>query len=46
MLLGWKRGELKWRSVKKAAARRGVGLDAILSLVDEHAVHVAWRCAI
>ncbi len=33
-LLGWKRGELKWRSVKKAARRRGVTLNEIIHIID------------
>jgi len=32
-LLGWRRGELKWRSVKKAARRRGVEPLSVARLV-------------
>ncbi len=34
-LLGWKRGELKWRSVKKAARRRGIDPRLVATLVAE-----------
>ena len=37
-LLGWRRGELKWRSVKKAARRRGVGESRVARLVVEESL--------
>ena len=40
-LLGWRRGELKWRSVKKAARRRGVDPRRIALLVAESALAYA-----
>ncbi len=37
-LLGWRRGELKWRSVKKAARRAGLDAAHVARLVLEHSV--------
>ncbi|AEM38367.1 hypothetical protein Pyrfu_0496 [Pyrolobus fumarii 1A] len=34
-LLGWRRGELKWRSVKKAARRRGLDVSGVLGAILE-----------
>ena len=38
LLLSWKRGELKWRSVKKAAARRGVQHVELLGVISSEAL--------
>ena len=38
LLLSWRRGELKWRSVKKAAARRGIQTEELLKLIASEAL--------
>ena len=44
-MLGWRRGELKWRSVKKAARRRGVEPRDVIECIASHAVLASSSCA-
>ena len=43
-VLGWRRGELKWRSVKKAASRAGLDTAVLISrIVSEASCYSAAR---
>ncbi len=44
-MLGWRRGELKWRSVRRAAERRGLDRESIVRVVVERSSFAAWRCS-
>jgi len=43
-LLGWRRGELKYRGVRRAAERRGIGVEEVLSHTFAAAVLAAGCC--